>query len=871
MQTRCGALLAMVCFAVASVAGADTKVVDPTEYGFSPDATPDVNRKALQRALDGGRRTVRSTISGVYGLDQTVFIDSDTVLEFAPGTVLKKMKPYCNVLVNRGAFSYGCDSNIVVRNVEISVNGMTSKSDVNSNAPGLRGHFAFYRVKNVECHNFKCGDFIGSQYCWQAVDFDGLLLDGFTIRGKKDGVHLNCGRNFTIRNGVLRTGDDGIALNAGEWPGGCTPKMGSIENGLIENIVDEAGGERNFIRVITGCWKEWHSGMKLQRNDIFKVGKNVYCVYPMPLSAKEYVSLTAPTHTHGVWESPEGISFLFLQDDGETRADVRNVTIRNVRMECARSIACKWEICRWARLIHPEIPNSDYPVIDICIENLVKTAPGPVVRGDAGCRIVFRNVKAERGQLMAMRRHAKGCSGTELYASEINVKAVDCEAAGGGGPDILLDDTDGTGSLEILGWKSQRPVRIGGRAVPRITVSGDARIETTDVQLENAGPVVDKVNGWKAALPVSKSGKSFNPLEGWYPSKGGKIVSSRVFIPDAGSYYRLSYTAFAPVRSYEAVAFYNVNADLVADNYDVIYPGATNRYERIVFAHDKEHDAVTSAEVIFQSPKGCAVSDVKLSPATVEEAAEWCDSVYAKLPPVKVETERDAVLSASNTLKALKTGKPWRILMLGDSIMQDTFHSQFHALVKRAYPKSDITWLVSVRGSTGCWYYRIQKNFEKYVRRYRPDCVIIGGNSNWKTGLDGFPVTGNDAIFEVGEKIRAMGAEVIVVSQTLSVDTRLPRGTSPMTPVPRMHFDAAKVYEAVAHAMGNSGATVEDLELLRAGCRMRGWGFIDAFTPAYRWLYESGLPYQFHSRDYVHSGEIGKQIIGRIIFANLVE
>ena len=130
MQTRCGALLAMVCFAVASVAGADTKVVDPAEYGFSPDATPDVNRKALQRALDGGRRTVRSTISGVYGLDQTVFIDSDTVLEFAPGTVLKKMKPYCNVLVNRGAFSYGCDSNIVVRNVEISVNGMTSKSDV---------------------------------------------------------------------------------------------------------------------------------------------------------------------------------------------------------------------------------------------------------------------------------------------------------------------------------------------------------------------------------------------------------------------------------------------------------------------------------------------------------------------------------------------------------------------------------------------------------------------------------------------------------------------------------------------------------------------------------------------------------------------
>ena len=41
--------------------------------------------------------------------------------------------------------------------------------------------------------------------------------------------------------------------------------------------------------------------------------------------------------------------------------------------------------------------------------------------------------------------------------------------------------------------------------------------------------------------------------------------------------------------------------------------------------------------------------------------------------------------------------------------------------------------------------------------------------------------------------------------------------------------------------------------------------YFDAFTPAYRWLYESGRPWSWHSRDYVHSGEFGKQVIGRVL------
>ena len=384
------------------------------------------------------------------------------------------------------------------------------------------------------------------------------------------------------------------------------------------------------------------------------------------------------------------------------------------------------------------------------------------------------------------------------------------------------------------------------------------------------GLVTDKTPGWRFEASGAKDGRTFNPLEGWYPDKGGKLVSPRIPIPTANAYYRISFTASAPERAYEAIAFYDAAGVMVADNYDVVYPGGTNRYGRVVFAQE----GVKEAEVFFQSPTGCTVSDVRFETATAEEAAAWCDEVYARLPPVTVGPAGDAFLSAPKTLDALKTGKPWRILLLGDSIVQDAFHSQFHALVKRAYPKSDVTWLVSVRGSTGCWFYRIPENFGQWVASYRPDCVIVGGISNWPKATDEFPVTGNDAIFEVGERIRAAGAELIVMSPALSVDTRLPKGAEAMASVPVRAYDAAAEAEALgltgyAPSEPDAGLSPERFAELKSGCAERGWGFVDAFTPTYRWLYESGRPYQFYSRDHVHSGELGKQIIGRVLLAFL--
>ena len=401
--------------------------------------------------------------------------------------------------------------------------------------------------------------------------------------------------------------------------------------------------------------------------------------------------------------------------------------------------------------------------------------------------------------------------------------------------------------------------------------------------------MTEKTSGWRFEASDGNGGQTFNPLEGWYPDKGGKLISPRIAIPNTGAYYKVSFTASAPERSFECVAFYDAAGKMVADNYDVVYPDVGNgergmgngeegtgkgkpgrRYSRVVFAQE----GVKEAEIFFQSARGCTVSDVTFEVSSSEEAAAWCDMVYAKVPAVKVEPDGNAFLSAPKTLEALKTGRPVRILLLGDSIIQDTFHSQFHALLKRAYPKSEVTWLMSVRGGTGCWYYRGAENFETYVSAYRPDCVIVGGISNWQPSKPDYPVYGNEDIYEVGEMIRSRGMELIVVSPTLSVDTRMKEYSREFTPLAPRAYDAAAEKEALSLTIDKysklpSGLSPEGLAELKAECARRGWGFIDAFTPAYRWLYESGKPWSWHNRDYVHSGELGKQVIARIMLAHL--
>lgn len=483
-----------VCMALSISAANGETVVDPAEYGFSPHAAPAANVQALQKALDGGNRTVRIGQSGVYELDGTVYFDDNTVLECGEGVVFGKAAVYPHMFANRGVYSYASNHDITLKNVELRTRsrGMIDGSD--SNAPGLRGQVAFVRVKDVTISGFRCVDYgntspegrVNDQYCIQFVGFENVLVEDFDIRGGRDGVHFDYGHHFIVRNGKVRSGDDGVALNAGDWAGGVTPLIGSISDGIIENVEDLPGGKCNFVRVITGAWMDWWRGMKVACNELVRVGKRIYCVWPMPRkraadgSIVEYVSNTPPTHDHGVWESPEGIKFQYMQDDGNLRADIRNVVIRNCRLNADRGVFCAWEVSEWARLINPELPKKDYPVIDIRIENCVKTTKSPLLYGGASCHVVLDGVKAA-GPIAVMDclpEHWPAETPCPYYAERV-LEVVNCEFSGAesGPADFVVDDPrgQGTASVRFFGNCGSRLARIRS-TVPNAKIDGACQI-----------------------------------------------------------------------------------------------------------------------------------------------------------------------------------------------------------------------------------------------------------------------------------------------------------------------------------------------------------------------------------------------------------
>ena len=329
-------LLALVLTASqgTTTCAAEMSSVDAATFGFSPSAAPSENVAALQKALDGGHKTVTVTRPGTYDLDATVYLDSHTRLFCGPDVTFRKAAPYSFMLINRGALTREWNEHIAIDGLHIACNGHSRMPSPNDPTFGMRGQVSMFRVKGIEVSNFRCLDVKEAQFCLHFCTFEDLLVDHFEIRGRKDGVHLGPGKGFTIRNGVCQTGDDAIALNAQDYPS-ANPAQGDITDGLVENIVDEPldSSDRhvgNVSRLLTGAWVDWHKGIRLQNGDTVRHGKHVYRILAT-FDTTQHESNTPPTHASGAWRSPEGLTFVHNTPDGVDRASIRNVTFRNIR------------------------------------------------------------------------------------------------------------------------------------------------------------------------------------------------------------------------------------------------------------------------------------------------------------------------------------------------------------------------------------------------------------------------------------------------------------------------------------------------------------------------------------------------------------
>ncbi|WP_054023589.1 hypothetical protein [Bacillus sp. FJAT-28004] len=333
--------------------------IDAADFGFSPQSTGIDNAIALQKALDASG-TIMVSRPGTYKLARTVYIGSYTTLIMGNNVFVQKEDeegPYSHVILNKGALTKTYDEQISIENLHIVVNGMDIRTF--DDVFGLHGQLALFYVKDVRIERFRCMDLGKMQYGIQICTFEDIIIHDVMIKGDKDGVHLGRGKRFHICNGIFQTYDDAVALNAHDYDVG-NPELGWIEDGVVENCHDLARSKENdamgfFCRILAGAWKDWETGMVVQKSDTVVSSGRLYRV-KADADNKAYVSNTQPVHQSGSMVIDD-INWTVVQDDVVYTAGVRNVTFRSIFLYKARiGFSVHFDNDKYSRSYYPGAP-----------------------------------------------------------------------------------------------------------------------------------------------------------------------------------------------------------------------------------------------------------------------------------------------------------------------------------------------------------------------------------------------------------------------------------------------------------------------------------------------------------------------------------
>ncbi len=305
------------------------------DFGFLPDNSAEENSAALQKAVDCGG-DIYIDLPGTYDVCDTVKIGDDTSIYFCAGSYLRRnfsKRETAYVFVNKGAYTRKYNKNIKIEGLKIICNEVTfspvATEKSTDTITGLRGHIAFFYIKNLVLRDIEMLDLPAQNYGIHICTFENILVENVRIEGLKDAVHLGRGRYFVIRGGRFKTFDDPIALNAHDYSTG-NPQLGWIENGIVEDCYDFDDEKTTgyFARILAGGWVDWFKGMKVQQSDTVACGGRLYRVVMNP-DGTLYESLTPPSHEQGIAEY-DGIKWAMIQDDVEYGAGCRNVHFRNI-------------------------------------------------------------------------------------------------------------------------------------------------------------------------------------------------------------------------------------------------------------------------------------------------------------------------------------------------------------------------------------------------------------------------------------------------------------------------------------------------------------------------------------------------------------
>jgi hypothetical protein len=348
-------------------------------------------------------------------------------------------------------------------------------------------------------------------------------------------------------------------------------------------------------------------------------------------------------------------------------------------------------------------------------------------------------------------------------------------------------------------------------------------------------------------------------------------------------WYRLSFKSLAPGvvdnpgsigYAYWAAQFFDTNGNLLTeDQYSAIFQSSgwvTNEF-RIRAKNTAGPNATllpVQIQIRFQSiAPQVYIDDVLLETTTPEEVAQWGDTYYDTLPAkLAYVPKSDRWSHLPLTMNRLSTGQTLRIVMLGDSVEQDTANAPFDAWLQRLYPGATIQVISSTRGGTGLSYF--VDDMQDWVLAYQPDLLCIGGIDN----QDDMSVY-QSAVDQVLDDNLTYGytTEFLMLTEEWSPNIQGDAGC----------FLAPGVTELDQAPANNPGGVPGGFRGdLLAFCASNNCEYLDLTGVACEFVYgaaaaagvgpptdANGDPYSFWMRDYTHSSDNGKMIQGRMLEA----
>ena len=84
------------------------------------------------------------------------------------------------------------------------------------------------------------------------------------------------------------------------------------------------------------------------------------------------------------------------------------------------------------------------------------------------------------------------------------------------------------------------------------------------------------------------------------------------------------------------------------------------------------------------------VRNLRRDDGSATAGADWADGVGSGCPRVRAEPAADRWQFLPRTIERLRSGKRLRIVMLGDSICNDTSNSLYETRLARFYPQASV-------------------------------------------------------------------------------------------------------------------------------------------------------------------------------------